>query len=117
MNDLCLEPLCGEIISYADDTCLVVTGDTPAEAIFNLNSDLFIVSKWMAANSFSLNSKKTFFMHCCLKQPQINFSNSITLHSFGNYSECLESKCSCDKLLQVQSVKYLGVILDNNLNY
>ena len=89
---------------YADDTVLYQTGENCNIAEAKLQSSMNKFAKWCSSNALTINSKKTKLM------------------AFGSRSKV--KKCSRasitlngDKLKLVPSYKYLGVTLDQTLNY
>ena len=74
---------------YADDTCVLISGN-------HLNN-------WFKANKLSLNTKKLFFMIFHRSRIKPNVINKVVIDNH--------------RLIQVNSVKYLGVIIDHKLNW
>ena len=99
-------PNCTEYFNFllfADDTCLSL--QFPRKDVGsihnNINDNLYSVSNWLNANKLVLNTGKTKYMI-------FSYRNSFSFPSIqfnGTDIEC------------VRSMKYLGVILDNNLNF
>ena len=95
---------------YADDTNLLSTicnfqcTTTPnVSPAHNINEELQKVSDWLAVNKLSLNVDKTKFMIFHTKQKNLNQIPEIKIN---------------DKLIErVESFKFLGVIIDQNLNW
>ena len=50
------------ILSYADDTAIISSGNTWSEVEIKLNKYLMDVSEWLALNKLSLNIGKTVHM-------------------------------------------------------
>jgi len=117
MNDIYTLPFSGTIVTYADDTCLVVSAENEADLYKYANADLFIISKWLAAYSFKVNFQKTQFLHFSLGVTHLDASRKLILHDLGNIIDCSTSACCCACITEVKSTKYLGVIIDNNLNF
>ena len=89
-------------IIYADGTCLLVEGKT--EELQNLlNTKLYNLSNWMILNRVTINPKKSTIL---VIQP--------TLRGIP-----IEFQLNIDKVCVKSSVnvKYLGVNLDQHLNY
>ena len=105
VNDFeqCLEKCTANM--YADDTS--VTG--PAEDLTQLCNDLKTevgnIAEWLRLNKLSLNTDKTEYMVVGHK-PQ---TNSI--------SEPIEIKINEEPVKRVQTVKYLGTMVDENLTW
>ena len=68
------------------------------------NKILQHIQEWFNANLISLNLEKTHFMHFTTKN-----------NSFSNFDIILEYKDK--KLTTVDSIKFLGLTLDNSLSW
>ena len=73
-----------------------------------MNSDLFLVEKWLRGNKLSLNVKKTHSMLISSKQKH---------KILNNQNEFLELRIQGAELKVMQSTKYLGVQVDNTLDW
>ena len=102
INDL---PLITEfrVKLFADDTFLALEGDNPKSLQKKTNSELYKVSKWFSANKLTLNVSKSKFM--IVKRSNKKLGNKFVLKFNGK------------KMEQCTSYKYLGVHLDENLNW
>ena len=89
---------------YADDTLLYCTGHDVTEATEKLQVSLNEVSKWYNGNRLALNAKKS---QCMVIASKYQTRNECTLNVSLN-NTIIE---------QVNNVKYLGVIIDNNLTW
>lgn len=83
---------------FADDTLLFINGTNESEIKAKLEEDLKSLDKWLKMNKLKLNTDKTKFM-------MINSDHDMNIRIDG---EQLES---------VKEIKYLGIILDNKLNF
>lgn len=118
INDLCeLKLPNGKIISFADDTALMFEADTWPEVYSCAQAGFNIVLSWLANNKLALNVDKTKYMSFFIKKPTCSLNNfKITAHS----SSCLlphSTHCQCPHIQHTDSIKYLGVILDNTLSF
>lgn len=103
------------IVTYADDTALVVEGKTWNEVRVSAEAALNIVTLWLSQNLLTLNVSKTSY---------ITFSGSITyLPPKNNFNikvhHCDSASCaccSCPDLTRSESIKYLGIIIDQTLS-
>lgn len=116
INDLCDATLQGQISSFADDTALCYTGDSWREIQTRMNFDLQSIRWWFAMNNMVLSPDKTKFINFRLRG-NINFETKIMY-------KCLECLCSgaqcnveCVQLTEEETIKYLGIDLDKELNY
>lgn len=104
MNDIFSINWHGKLQLYADDACLIYGGKEYPSLKHNLLQDLEKLDSWMNTNKLSINYSKTNFMIFQLKNIQ---SEDI----FNQ----IEFKTNI--LNRVDVVKYLGLILNTNLNF
>lgn len=88
-----------KLVLFADDALLYIVGDTVDEGINNMNSDLNRLSEWFLMNRLKLNVDKTKYM-------VINGSVSNNRIVIDN-----------TELDLIDEIKYLGIIIDNRLNF
>ena len=101
INDMnrCMKHL--SCIHYADDTSVFIEGSSLSELVPKINEDLENILKWLNLNKLSLNINKSYFMIFSNKNPDTFLDlriNGITLQP-----------CT--------SIKFLGIHLDNKLNF
>ncbi len=104
VNDI---PKCvanAKINLYADDTAISVSARSIDDVIMQLESVMCTVSKWFRLNKLSVNYSKTKYM------------------LFGSNNKKLEAATrpiivNDDSIERVNTYKYLGVKLDQNLNF
>ena len=102
INDL---PNCSNNLHFclfADDTSILFKTNDPQNAIPSVNRELVIVCNWFKANKLSLNVKKT---------------NFILFHQLYNKFPDLKICIDGQLVSQTNSVKFLGLNLDPNLNW
>ena len=103
-SDLPLGDLRSSVISYADDTCLSISGNSYNDVLSVLQIDVNLLSAWFRDNLMMLNGKKSKLLLFRKFRDTINRSSlSITVDDVA--------------LKPVDSAKYLGVIFDRNLNW
>lgn len=116
INELCGVPIenC-DIFTYADDTALLVWGKDWEAARFSAERALEVVGDWLARNLLTLNTDKSKFVRFSIsKSSECDFSTgNLRIHTCRH----LVSPCSCRSLSGVQSIKYLGVLLDEGLDW
>ena len=102
INDL---PLCSEFktILYADDTYLSLSHSSLSLQSM-LNNELLKVRDWMSLNKLSINYAKSIYL-LTGKKIQSNLAEDFLVR-LGNH-----------QIKREQSVKYLGVIVDEKLNW
>ena len=103
VNDMPLAVKQSCLLQFADDTCLICQGKSPAIVGRHLNADLCLLSTWIHNSKMQFNLNKSSVMWFSARsqntgaQPQILIDN-VPLSS-------------------VIKQKYLGVIFDNKLNW
>ena len=103
MNDI---HKCSKILSFilfADDTNAFYS-DTNVKALNQtLNNELIKVSKWLQVNKLTLNIKKTQVILFNAKNKKVK--------------EPLKLKINGENIKQVNSTKFLGIIIDSKLTW
>ena len=87
-------------VLYADDINLHISGKKHEILEKTVNHELKIIDHWVRANKLCINYSKSNFM-LMNNHKNINFSVSINHHSISKQS----------------NLKYLGVILDDKINW
>ncbi len=103
INDLPSAVKHGNLNIYADDIELHTSNTSPDLLQYSLQEDLNAINTWMEANRLKINSLKSVAM--LIGSHQKTRSNSLHL-SIGN-----------SFLPRVDSYKYLGVVIDSNLDW
>ena len=88
---------------FADDTNLLVIGKTLKQIQKQINIDLKLLCKWLKANKISLNASKTELI--VFKDPKKTSPHELKIKIDGK------------KLVPSASVKYLGIYIDNHINW
>jgi hypothetical protein len=109
INDLPLHLREILISIFADDTLIAATGKTYREAVAKLNRNLYIVTIWLKANKVKLNVSKTK----CLVVTKTKTKQNKLSTEMKEFPVLIED----DVIEYVNSIKYLGVIIDNNLKF
>jgi len=86
---------------FADDTTLTLSNGSVRELEKSVNNKLTSIVAWMQANKLTINFKKTNF---------ILFGDKSQKHSMNIF-------CSQQIISQVDSVKYLGILIDSKLKW
>ena len=92
---------CGEFIAYADDLACIVKGDTRSEILTYSERVIEILTTWCSSHKLKISEKKTV---------AVQFKGSLD-------ESRLAIKINGKNIKFVNSVKYLGVIIDNRQNY
>ena len=103
INDLttCIQE--GSVRLYADDRVIYLRAKTPEVAMAKLQPELSRISEWCRLNKLSINTAKA--------KCQILSRKKVS--STGDPGLILVGK----KLGTVETYKYLGIMLDNHLNF
>ena len=102
INDLCSSLEC-RLSLYADDSALIAAGKCANQLASFLSDQLETCSKWLVDNRLSLHLGKT---------ESIIFGTKKRLSKVGEFNV----KCGETVVKRANSVKYLGVQLDENLS-
>ena len=103
INDLALVSPKLVAILFADDSSFFCTGKDLPSLIETVNSELTIIVSWLNVNKMSLNIEKTSYMIFRSRNKKLDPGNDIFING-------------C-KIEQVQTTKFLGVIIDCNLTW
>ena len=97
------------VIQYADDTCITIpfkyTSNQNGLELSStvINDKLNIIYSWLAANKLSLNLSKTKYTLFHFQQKKIDILPNIQIDK--------------TKISNVRSYKFLGIVIDENLNW
>jgi hypothetical protein len=103
-NDFCRCLKFAKSFQYADDTTLVITGNSTNEINEQANEDLRNIKEWYKSNKLSLNVSKTNIVLFRSQQLKVD-ENSINISLDGS------------PISAVDSAKFLGVYLDKHMTY
>ena len=102
VNDMSISLKC-KLLLYADDSALIVSGSNPQLIADTLSKELESCKQWLMDNKLSLHLGKT---------ESILFGSKRKLKKV----ESFDVKCGNESIKHVNSVKYLGVQIDNDLS-
>ena len=105
MNDFpsCLE--CTSCNLFADDTVIYCSGKTVPEINATLQSDVDKAIKWFHDNKLTVNIEKSCAITIGTQQRLKNQTEQLSI-SIGN-----------ENLSLVETIKYLGVTIDDNISW
>ena len=103
-------------ILYADDTNIFVIGKTKKEAYILANSILNDVYHYMKFNLLHINMDKCYFMHFA---PNVSVDENCarSIQFASNSDICSTIYLNGIPIKEVSEIKFLGVIIDNKLNW
>ena len=108
INDLARALKISRMSMFADDSCLYHQSSDISLLNEAINEDLRYVDNWLKGNKLSLNVMKTYSML---------ISTKPKLRALKSKNESLRLKIHVDELEVVQKTKYLGVQIDNSLDW
>lgn len=119
LNDLCQLkiPHC-RIVTYADDTALLIDANDWQECRVRAEYALSAVTSWLNHNLLTLNISKTQYITFStnqISQPKPNFT--IKAHVCQPLKLAHNTKCHCLSLVKTSNIKYLGMKIDEKLNW
>ena len=97
-----------ELVLFADDTNIFVTGKTREEVYVNAREILATISRYMECNLLHINTKK-----CCYMLFSPGTKKGRTNIESDQYQLSINSKI----IKKVNETKFLGVIIDDNLSW
>lgn len=106
-------PLKGKIISFADDTALVLKGTTWAEIYENLKHDMQIITQWLINKNLCLNIDKTKIIPFCIDKRNLPQEKSLKIQ---NCVYC-NSQCRCNTIEITNCIRYLGLQIDSHFRW
>lgn len=115
INDLLNLPLHSSIFAYADDTALVCSAYNRESLKSKIREDLNKVSEWLVVNKLLINGSKSkclMFFDQSMDKNSLRDSFNLICHTHQcNYH------CNCSSIEIVESVKYLGLYVDQYLKW
>lgn len=117
VNDMCNIKLQeGKLIAFADDTALIFTGADWKSAYQTAQTGFNRINTWLENNVLSLNIDKTKYLRFSITKTGTKFSDKYNLTAHNH--QCNGAiGCSCLCLKRVDTIKYLGVTLDDRLSF
>lgn len=120
INDLCKMQLHnGELLMFADDTALIFQGSNWEQVRGCAELGLSKVTSWLEKSLLSLNTSKTKYMCFSINnfaKPDDSFTLPIHTYPCNIKSEA-SLDCDCPILKRTNTMKYLGVLIDEHLNW
>lgn len=117
INDLCEGKLNGKITAFADDTALTYCTKPPDNLTNQIQADLNILKYWFDSNYMSLSTSKSKYLL---------FSHRGTVELGSSlYYKCNDCVCKdivntchdCTIIDRCDHIKYLGVVIDDKINW
>lgn len=114
INAICDLDIGGQIVTYADDTCLLFSGKSWEGVFLKATKGLNLTFKCISDLGLTMNSDKTTFMKLSINKIA-NDDCSLIIHNCNNKLIC--SRLNCKQINQISKIRYLGIIIDNNLRW
>ena len=105
INDISESLQYSESILYADDTTLVICGETYEDIYRCINKDLITLSEWLSLNKLTLNIGKTKYMAYSLSNRTVQALDYLKVMLNGIEIE------------RVPTFKFLGIHIDEHLTW
>lgn len=105
----------GMVFCFADDTAILISGETWDLARRGAEVALRKIKIWLDDSLLSLNIEKTKFVAFSLSPRSLPCFEALRLHE----AKCeVDIKCNCQKIIERNSsIKYLGVIIDETFSW
>jgi hypothetical protein len=116
INELCNLKIKGQIISYADDTAIVIKSESWEKTMQIAEETMFHVNSWLEVNKLSLNIEKTIYVPFSILESNLPPEN-LKLKFHSKNCNPLNKNCNCYTLKRETNAKYLGVIIDYRLSW
>ena len=104
----------GNFVLFADDTNVFIVGKTAKEAYDRANIVIEDIYNYMLSNQLHINMNKCTYMHF---RPRYNNEERQTCARASVYNSEPVLKLRGHKLKKVDKVKFLGVIIDDKINW
>lgn len=107
-------PIEGDIMSFADDTVIIFYEQDWTSTFKKAEHGLAVLQNWLKANSLTLNVSKTKYLTFSKnKRGQPMNEHTLKLHECRNKYP----QCSCPHIVQTNTIKYLGILIDDKLHW
>jgi hypothetical protein len=114
INDIINSTNLGHFVLFADDTNIFVSGKDENDAYRNAQIVLDKVRKYMNDNLLHINLDKSVYMYF---RPSLSVPERLTCARTRQFGSENSLRIGEHKLKKVDKVKFLGVIIDDNLRW
>jgi hypothetical protein len=113
VNGILRRPFVGSLTAFADDFSFVYSGSSKQANISGIEHDLDLLAEWLKAHNLLL-SEKTKIVHFRDSQ---QLSDALPFHDYGCNKALTCTSSGCFKISVVNEIRYLGILIDANLNW
>lgn len=110
-----------DIICYADDTVAIFHGKDWQSAANVTETGMSELSRWLDANLLTLNLKKTSFIPFHITRATGPDLTYLKIHNVNcQYKDRITENsitCACNRIERADNIKYLGIVVDQNLSF
>ena len=118
INDLVNSSDLGKFVLYADDTNIFISGSTKRDTYIKANKVLKAINSYMIANQLHINLSKCNYIYFQPRNNVIDRDSCARTREFvGKQSKQVQLYINGTIIRQVTEIKFLGVILDENLSW
>ena len=114
INDIINSSALGNFVLFADDTNIFIVGKDEDQVYANANIVLEEVHNYLLTNQLHINKTKSVYMHF---RPRTNNSERLSCARTREYGSVKSLTIAGDKIKKVDKVKFLGVMIDENLTW
>lgn len=113
INDISRVPIRGSLYLFADDAAFLFEQSSWQEVFSRANEDMNKVCQWLNSQSLTVNVDKSKYIQFSRARDKDSHPFNLYLH-FCNLDQ---PSCTCEKIDRVNSGKYLGIVVDENLDW
>lgn len=113
VNNLCNGNFKGKLVAFADDTALFYKADSLAQIQTDMQHDVHALRWWFTKNLMIMSPKTKYLLFNLSKN--VSFNTDLKYHEI----DCTVNRVNCKRqnLERVDSIKYLGLVVDSKLNW
>lgn len=115
INDLFSINIGGKFVAFADDVAIIVKEKTWQQAHSSAEIIMGKITRWFATNSLTINISKTKYILFSINLVGQPVDSKIEIHQENCNTE--HTTCTHQRLEQVSSIKYLGLLLDQHMKW
>ena len=114
INDIINSSTLGNFVLFADDTNIFVVGKDEDQVYSKANTVLDEVQNYLLKDQLHINKSKSVYMHF---RPRLNREERLSCARTREFGSEKSLKLAGNKIRKVDKVKFLGVMIDENLTW